>query len=56
MPCPVCSQPVAGGADHRMCVLSLFKSNKIQTVEEWTAMATKPETIIKGRIRIRVTQ
>lgn len=54
MPCPVCKTTIESGVDHRMCVFQLFESNTIQSVEEWTAMATKPVTIVKGRIRARI--
>ena len=53
MPCPICKHEV-DQADHRVCVYSLFKINAIQTVYQWEAMARKPVTIVKGRVRIRV--
>lgn len=37
-----------------MCLFQLFESNTIQSVEEWTALATKPVTIVKGRVRARI--
>ena len=52
MPCPVCNRPI--GVDHRRCVFKLLDENKIQTVEEWEKMSTKPVTIVKGRVRITV--
>jgi hypothetical protein len=52
MPCPVCAQPL--GADHRLCVFKLLEENKIQTVDEWERLTTKPVTIVKGRVRITV--
>ena len=55
MPCPVCAKPAESGADHRVCVFKLLEENKIQTVEEWEKMC-KPKTIVKGRVRIRVTK
>lgn len=54
MPCPVCKQTIESGVDHKPCVFQLFESNTIQSVEEWTAMATKPVTIVKGRVRARI--
>lgn len=54
MPCPVCTKPIGGDSDHRRCVFKLLDENKIQTVEEWEAMSTKPVTIVKGRVRITV--
>lgn len=51
MPCPVCNKPI--GVDHRMCVFELFKSNRIQTVQEWENMS-KPKTIRKGTTKARV--
>ena len=56
MPCPVCSKPIEGDADHRVCVFTLFKENAIQSVEEWEKMAAKPATVVKGRVRIRITK
>ena len=55
MPCPVCAKPAESGADHRMCVFKLLEENKIQSVKEWEEMC-KPKTIVKGRVRIRVTK
>ena len=56
MPCPVCKkEPATGGDDHRMCVFKLLEENKIQSVKEWEEMC-KPKTIVKGRVRIRVTK
>ena len=48
MPCPVCNLP-KGEADHRMCLLTLFKTNAIKSVKDWEALC-KPKTIIKGEI------
>lgn len=56
MPCPVCSKPIEGDVDHRVCVFTLFKENAIQSVEEWEKMAAKPTTVVKGRVRIRITK
>jgi hypothetical protein len=52
MPCPVCARPIGG--DHRLCVYKLLDENKIQSVDEWERMTTKPVTIVKGRVRITV--
>ena len=52
MPCPVCTKPL--GVDHRMCVFKLLEENKIQTIDEWEKMTTKPATVVKGRARITV--
>ena len=52
MPCPVCSRPIGG--DHRLCVYKLLDENKIQSIDEWERMTTKPTTIVKGRVRITV--
>jgi hypothetical protein len=37
-----------------MCVFKLLEENKIQTIEEWEKMTTKPVTVVKGRVRITV--
>lgn len=48
MPCPVCSQNI-GEADHRLCLVELFRNNTIQSVKDWERMC-KPKTIRKGKI------
>jgi hypothetical protein len=53
MTCPICTKPPTGEADHRWCLVELFKTNKIQKVSDWEAMC-KPKTIIKGRVKIRL--
>jgi hypothetical protein len=58
MPCPVCNQPPASGAanaDHRWCLVELFKTNRIQSVADWEALC-KPKTIVKKTIRVRITK
>jgi hypothetical protein len=35
-------------------VYKLLDENKIQSVDEWERMTTKPVTIVKGRVRITV--
>lgn len=54
MPCPVCKTTIEGGTEHRACIFQLFDENKIQTIEDWEALSTKPVTIVKGRIRARI--
>lgn len=39
MPCPVCSCNI-GYADHRMCLVELFRENKIKSVAEWEKMCS----------------
>jgi len=53
MPCPVCNQPPASGADHRWCLVELFKTNRIKSVNEWEELC-KPKTIIKGKKTVRI--
>ena len=52
--CPHCKIELSSGADHRMCLFTMFKENLIQSVDEWKAMCQppKPKTIRKGRIRV----
>lgn len=50
MPCPICSK-TPEEADHRACVFELFKTNAIQSVDEWRQLC-KPKTIRKGKIRV----
>lgn len=44
--CPVCSKKV-GDADHRWCLIELFKTNRIQSVRDWELLC-----IVRKRIRI----
>lgn len=53
MPCPHCKQSSTTVADHRWCIVELFKTNVIQSVAQWEALS-KPKTIVKGRIRALV--
>ena len=50
MPCPVCYMRI-GRADHRLCLVSLFRSNTIKSTKEWETMS-RPPTIIKGRVKV----
>ena len=48
MPCPVCDRNI-GEADHRMCLLELFREKKINSSKDWEKMCkAKPKTIVKG--------
>ena len=38
MPCPVCQHPI-GASDHRLCVLELFNSKTITSVDEWEKLS-----------------
>lgn len=51
MPCPVCSCNI-GEADHRMCLVELFRNDTIKSVADWEKMCKpcKPKTIRKGKI------
>jgi hypothetical protein len=55
--CPHCKRKVTADTDHRLCLFALFESNTIKSVAEWEAMCIppKPKTIVKGRIRVRLT-
>ena len=53
MPCPHCQMLLSLGVDHRMCLIALFRSNKIQSVEEWRKMA-ETRTIILGKKRVKI--
>jgi hypothetical protein len=55
MPCPVCNQSPASGADHRWCLVELFKTNRIQSVTDWEEMS-KPKTIVKRTIKVRIAK
>ena len=50
MACIVCTRDVGDSAQHRECVLKLFKEKKIKSVQEWIQMSSKPKTILKGRV------
>jgi hypothetical protein len=54
MPCPVCKVTLESGQDHRPCIFKLLEANTIQDVDEWEALATRPVTIVKGRVRVRI--
>lgn len=55
MPCPICHTEPGSGNDHRYCLVELFREKKIQSIAEWTELCKKkPQTIIKGRVTIRV--
>lgn len=56
MSCIVCSRDVGESAQHRECVLTLFKEKRIKSVQDWIQLSTKPKpkpkpkTIVKGRV------
>lgn len=54
MPCPVCQKEPGSGADHRMCLVELFRTNTIQNVDDWMKLCKKPKTIFKGKRTIKV--
>ena len=50
MSCIVCTRDLGNSAEHRECVITLFKEKKIKSVQDWIQMSSKPRTIIKGRV------
>jgi hypothetical protein len=55
MPCPVCTKVLGGDTDHRWCLVELFKTNRIKSVQEWKELS-RPKTIRKGTIRAKIAQ
>jgi len=58
MPCPVCDCKI-GEADHRMCLLQLFREGKIKSSKDWERMARdnpKPKTLVKGVVWKRLVE
>jgi hypothetical protein len=49
MSCVVCSRDIDKSAEHRECLLQLFKESKIKSIGDWITLST-PKTIIKGRV------
>jgi hypothetical protein len=49
MSCIVCSRDLGKSAEHRECLLQLFKESKIKSIGDWITLST-PKTIIKGRV------
>ena len=49
MSCVVCSRDVSQSAEHRECLLQLFKESKIKSIGDWITLSI-PKTIIKGRV------
>lgn len=54
MSCIVCNRDMGESAQHRECVLTLFKEKRIKGVQDWIRLSMKPKTIIKGRVIRRV--
>lgn len=54
MPCPICYHN-PGEADHRLCLVELFRNNTIQSVKEWETLC-KPKTIRKGKIVVYLSK
>jgi hypothetical protein len=50
MSCIVCSRDISKSAEHRECLLQLFKASKIQSIGDWIRLSSKPKTIIRGRV------
>lgn len=53
MPCPVCDCKI-GEADHRACIVQLFRDNRIKSIKEWETLAMKPGTTVKGIVSLLV--
>jgi hypothetical protein len=51
MACPICTFPIGVGVNHKLCLIRLFKANKIQTVFEWEVLCD-PTTIVHGKRRV----
>ena len=49
MSCVVCNRDIGKSAEHRECILQLFKSSSIKSISDWIALST-PKTILKGRV------
>jgi hypothetical protein len=50
MPCPVCELQI-GDADHRTCLLQLFRENRIKSTKEWKMLCKpKPKTLVKETV------
>jgi hypothetical protein len=49
MSCVVCSRDLGKSAEHRECLLQLFKESKIKSIGDWIELSM-PKTIIKGRV------
>lgn len=50
MSCIVCTRDISKSAEHRACILQLFKETKIKGIADWIRLSTKPKTIFKGRV------
>lgn len=50
MSCIVCTRDVSKSAEHRECILQLFKESRIKSINDWIRLSSKPKTILKGRV------
>jgi hypothetical protein len=50
MLCVVCRRDVSDSAQHRECLMVLFKEKRIKGVADWIQLSSKPRTILKGRV------
>jgi hypothetical protein len=50
MACIVCTRDISKSADHRECILQLFKETKIKSISDWIRLSSKPRTILKRRV------
>lgn len=47
MPCPVNK---CVGDDHRLCLVELFKTNRIKSLADWEALWKPKKRIVKARV------
>jgi hypothetical protein len=50
MACIVCSRDVSQSAEHRECLLHLFRTTQIKSISDWIRLSSKPKTVVKGRV------
>jgi hypothetical protein len=50
MSCIVCNHDVSESARHRECLLHLFRTSQIKSIQDWICLSSKPKTILKGRV------
>ncbi len=50
MSCIVCTRDVSESAQHRECLMVLFKEKRIKGIADWIRLSSKPRTIVKGRV------
>jgi hypothetical protein len=50
MSCIVCNLDIGESAAHRECLLHLFRTTQIKSIQDWIRLSSKPKTIVKGRV------